>query len=245
MSKKTLLNESTVRKFMKFANIEGLAQNFINETYSMEEEETEEGMRLEGEHAEGRHAEGRHDEGRGDVMEGEHEEAMHAEGAHDEAMHAEGAHDEAMHAEGEHEEAMHAEGAHEGDDDMDMDMGDAKGAELDMSADEAMALAQGLVDALTDLTGHEFTASSAGGAPDMDMPGDEGPEDADLDMNMGADDKDDDEDEVLEGVHMVDEEEVVSETLRRVTKRIKNMSKRNRMVETVTDRIMARIKNGE
>ena len=230
MSKKTLLNESTVRKFMKFANIEGLAQNFINETYSMEEEETEEGMRLEGEHAEGRH-----DEGRGDVMEGEHEEAMHAEGAHDEAMHAEG----------EHEEAMHAEGAHEGDDDMDMDMGDAKGAELDMSEDEAMALAQGLVDALTDLTGHEFTASSAGGAPDMDMPGDEGPEDADLDMNMGADDKDDDEDEVLEGVHMVDEEEVVSETLRRVTKRIKNMSKRNRMVETVTDRIMARIKNGE
>ena len=140
---------------------------------------------------------------------------------------------------------MHAEGAHEGDDDMDMDMGDAKGAELDMSADEAMALAQGLVDALTDLTGHEFTASSAGGAPDMDMPGDEGPKDADLDMNMGADDKDDDEDEVLEGVHMVDEEEVVSETLRRVTKRIKNMSKRNRMVETVTDRIMARIKNGE
>ena len=235
MSKKTLLNESTVRKFMKFANIEGLAQNFINETYSMEEEETEEGMRLEGEHAEGRHDEGRHDEGRGDVMEGEHEEAMHAEGAHDEAMHAEG----------EHEEAMHAEGAHEGDDDMDMDMGDAKGAELDMSADEAMALAQGLVDALTDLTGHEFTASSAGGAPDMDMPGDEGPEDADLDMNMGADDKGDDEDEVLEGVDMVDEEEVVSETLRRVTKRIKNMSKRNRMVETVTDRIMARIKNGK
>ena len=221
MSKKTLLNESTVRKFMKFANIEGLTQNFINETYSMEEEETEEGMRLEGEHAEGRH-----DEGRGDVMEGEHEEAMHAEG--------------------EHEEAMHAEGEHEGDDapvdDIEVDAG---GAELDMSEDEAMALAQGLVDALTDLTGHEFTASSAGGAPDMDMPGDEGPEDAGLDMDMGDDDKGDDEDEVLEGVDMVDEEEVVSETLRRVTKRIKSMSKRNRMVETVTDRIMARIKNGE
>ena len=229
MSKKTLLNESTVRKFMKFANIEGLAQNFINETYSMEEEETEEGMRLEGEHAEGRH-----DEGRGDVMEGEHEEGMRLEGEHEEAMHAEGEHEEAMHAEGEHDDAPA--------DDIEVDAG---GAELDMSEDEAMALAQGLVDALTDLTGHEFTASSAGGAPDMDMPGDEGPEDADLDMNMGADDKDDDEDEVLEGVHMVDEEEVVSETLRRVTKRIKNMSKRNRMVETVTDRIMARIKNGE
>ena len=208
MSKKTLLNESTVRKFMKFANIGALTENFVSETYSMEEEEAEEGMRLEGEHAEGRH-----DEGRGDVMEGEHEEGMEDEGDTD----------------------MDAG-------DMDMDAG---GAELDMSEDEAMALAQGLVDALTDLTGHEFTASSAGGAPDMDMPGDEGPEDADLDMNMGADDEGADEDEVLEGVDMVDEEEVVSETLRRVTKRIKNMSKRNRMVETVTDRIMARIKNGE
>ena len=217
MSKKTLLNESTVRKFMKFANIGALTENFVSETYNMEEEEPEEGMRLEGEHAEGRH-----DEGRGDVMEGEHEEAMHAEGEH------EGAEDD-----------MDMDAG-----DMDMDAGDmdmdAGAAELDMSEDEAMSLAQGLVDALTDLTGHEFTASSAGGAEaDMDMdaelPGDEGP----------MDDAPAEEEEVLEGVDMIDEDEVVSETLRRVTKRIKNMSKRNRMVETVTDRIMARIKNGK
>ena len=216
MSKKTLLNESTVRKFMKFANIGALTENFVSETYSMEEEEAEEGMRLEGEHAEGRH-----DEGRGDVMEAEHEEGR---------------------IDSLHEEDMEDEPEPATDDMGDMDAG---GAELDMSEDEAMALAQGLVDALTDLTGHEFTASSAGGAPDMDMPGDEGPEDAGLDMDMGDDDKGDDEDEVLEGVDMVDEEEVVSETLRRVTKRIKSMSKRNRMVETVTDRIMTRIKNGK
>ena len=38
MSKKTLLNEATVRQFMKYANIGGLAQSFINETYKMEEE---------------------------------------------------------------------------------------------------------------------------------------------------------------------------------------------------------------
>ena len=190
MSKKTLLNESTVRKFMKFANIGALTENFVSETYSMEEEEAEEGMRLEGEH----------DEGRIDSLDEEDVEDMG-------------------------DDMPPVDDAPV--DDVEVDAG---GAELDMSEDEAMALAQGLVDALTDLTGHEFTASSAGGAPDMDMPGDEGPEDADLDMNMGADDKDDDEDEVLEGVHMVDEEEVVSETLRRVTKRIKNMSKRNRMV---------------
>ena len=212
MSKKTLLNESTVRKFMKFANIGALTENFVSETYSMEVEEAEEVMRLEGEHAEGRH-----DEGRGEVMEAEQEEGR-IDSLHEEDM------------EDEPEPAT---------DDMDMDM-DAGGAELDMSEDEAMALAQGLVDALTDLTGHEFTASSAG-APEADMdidaelPGDEGP----------MDDAPAEEDEVLEGVDMVDEDEVVSETLRRVTKRIKNMSKRNRMVETVTDRIMTRIKNGK
>ena len=229
MSKKTLLNESTVRKFMKFANIGALTENFVSETYNMEEEEAEEGMRLEGEHAEGRH-----DEGRGDVMEAEHEEGR-IDSLHEEDV------EETLHAEGEHEEALHAEGEHEGDDapvdDVELDAG---GAELDMSEDEAMALAQGLVDALTDLTGHEFTASSAGGAEadvdlDAELPGDEGP----------VDDAPAEEEEVLEGVDMIDEDEVVSETLRRVTKRIKNMSKRNRMVETVTDRIMTRIKNGK
>ena len=33
MSKKTLLNEATVRKFMKFANIGGLSEAFIDEAY--------------------------------------------------------------------------------------------------------------------------------------------------------------------------------------------------------------------
>ena len=44
MSKKTLLNESTVRQFMKYANLGGLTDNFINETY-MKEEEVEEGKK--------------------------------------------------------------------------------------------------------------------------------------------------------------------------------------------------------
>ena len=37
MSKKTLLSESTIRQFMKYANIGGLAENFISETYGEEE----------------------------------------------------------------------------------------------------------------------------------------------------------------------------------------------------------------
>jgi hypothetical protein len=35
MSKKTLLNETTVRRFMKLANVDGLSDNFINEGYGM------------------------------------------------------------------------------------------------------------------------------------------------------------------------------------------------------------------
>jgi len=41
MSKKTLLNEASVRKFMKFAKIDRYADNFINETYAPMEEEDE------------------------------------------------------------------------------------------------------------------------------------------------------------------------------------------------------------
>ena len=41
MSKKPLLNESTVRQFMKFANLGGLADKFVNEAY-MQEDEMEE-----------------------------------------------------------------------------------------------------------------------------------------------------------------------------------------------------------
>ena len=39
MSKKNLLSESTIRKFMKFANIEALADNFLQEGTYMEAED--------------------------------------------------------------------------------------------------------------------------------------------------------------------------------------------------------------
>tara|TARA_B100001094_G_scaffold263652_1_gene265317 strand:+ start:769 stop:1410 length:642 start_codon:yes stop_codon:yes gene_type:complete len=73
---KKLLNEATVRKFMKLANIDRLTDTFVTEAYHAEEEEIEEGM---------------------------HDEGMHAEGEHEEGMYAEAAHDEMAHAEGEHE----------------------------------------------------------------------------------------------------------------------------------------------
>ena len=42
MGKKNLLNETTVRKFMKFADLGRLSDNFINETYGPAPEELEE-----------------------------------------------------------------------------------------------------------------------------------------------------------------------------------------------------------
>ena len=40
--KKSLLTESEIRKFMKFANIETLSENFINNSTTLEEEVVEE-----------------------------------------------------------------------------------------------------------------------------------------------------------------------------------------------------------
>ena len=67
MSKKTLLNESTIRQFMKYANIGALAESFISETYGEEEvvEEAEEVVE------EAAHEEEPMEEGMGAYMEDE------------------------------------------------------------------------------------------------------------------------------------------------------------------------------
>ena len=47
MSKKNLLNENTVREFMKYANLGGLAENFVSETYGTDEDPMEEAAQVE------------------------------------------------------------------------------------------------------------------------------------------------------------------------------------------------------
>tara|TARA_R110001592_G_scaffold364_2_gene2054 strand:+ start:1071 stop:1652 length:582 start_codon:yes stop_codon:yes gene_type:complete len=193
MSKKNLLNESTVRQFMKYANIGALAENFVTETYG-DEEIVEEG----------------------DYMEEEEIDVPVDDVPVDDVA----VDDVAV-------------------DDVEADEMGAE-PEISMSEEEALALADGLTTALTDLTGHEFTAT---GAEEAELPGDDAPVE-----DVVVDEVPPEEDGVLEGVDMIDEDEVVAETVRRVTKRIKSMQsadKRNRMVETVTDRIMARIKNNK
>ena len=223
MSKKTLLNEATVRQFMKYANIGGLAQGFVNEMYA-KEEELEEAM-----HDEGREDkmeedldEGRHDEGREDKME---------EAAHDEAMHDEG---RGMPMEAAHEEDMHAEDMHAEEADMDDEMKMDDEAEMEDTSEASVeALVDALADTISRVTGVEVTAADDAppmdDAPDLDAPAD----DLDLDAAPEADEEPADD--------LLDEEEMIEETVRRVTSRIAAAKKRDQLAETITSRIMERL----
>ena len=79
MSKKNLLNESTIRKFMKLASIEPLASDFISKIQEAEED-VEEGMRMKKDDDESmREADEDLDEGRPgkeEVDEGKHEDEV-------------------------------------------------------------------------------------------------------------------------------------------------------------------------
>lgn len=188
MSKKTLLNEASVRKFMKFAKIDRYADNFINETYAPMEEE----------------------------------EAM----------------EEGVHADDKMEEGMHAE-EEEGMEPMDDDMPADDAPEM---GDEGGAM-EGTVDLDAFMDAFETALEQATG------------EDVEVDMGddeMAMDDEAAEEDEVAGEMEMVDDEEVLEETLRRVTRRLNRMveskksaARKTRMVESVTDRIMARILKSE
>ena len=221
MSKKTLLNEATVRQFMKYANIGGLAQGFVNEMYA-KEEELEEAV---------------HDEGREDKMEEDLDEGRHDEGREDKMEEA--AHEEAMHDEGRGgppmEEAAHEmeEAAHEDEAGMDMEM-DAEEAEVEDTSEASVeALVDALADTITRVTGVEVSAADDAppidDAPDLDAPAD----DLDLDAAPEADEEPADD--------LLDEEEMIEETVRRVTKRIAAAKKRDQLAETITSRIMERL----
>jgi len=182
MSKKTLLNEASVRKFMKFAKIDRYADNFINEMYApMEEEEA--------------------------MMEQEDEAPEMGEEAP------------------EMEDDMPAEEAPEMEDE---------------GEGEAM---EGTVDLEAFMDAFETALEAATG------------EDVEVDMGAEAEmgeEAPEMDDEVAGEMEMVDDEEVLEETVRRVTARLSKMveskkkaANKARMVESITDRIVARILKGE
>jgi len=208
MSKKTLLEEGTVRQFMKLANLKPLASDFITENYEdINEKEEEE---LEGE---------------------------------DEMLPPEAG----MPAD---EEAPM--------DDMDMEMSAEEGAE---GAEGALAnIPEEAVEALIDVVAGALEAATGveidvtGGEEGME--GEEGldmsPEaeaaEAGMDFAPAAElegEGDEEEEMALQEIDMVDEDAVMKETYRRVTKRLGAMNKQHKLVESVTNRIMGRLRKSK
>ena len=170
MSKKTLLEEGTVRQFMKLANLKPLASGFITETYGDDELYEQEEEELEGEE-----------------LPPEAGEEMP----------------------------------------MDMEMGaEEEGGALEGVSEEAVEeLISVVADALASATGVS-----------IDVAGDE------EGMDDFAPASELEGEEELEDIDMVDTDAVMQETYRRVAHRLSGMNKQHKLVESVTNRIMYRLR---
>ncbi len=197
MSKKNLLNESTIRKFMKLASIEPLASDFISKIQEAEED-VEEGMRPEMKADD-------------DMREAEED----LEEAKDDDM------DEAMHPDEMDEDVdLEERGAmmYKDDEDMDMgmDMADAEDKMLNMD-DFLGILEKALEEFLgepTDIDRDEEGEEEM--EMDVDMEEPEGDMDMEMDMEMGA------EEEEEEELEEAKEEDLAEAIYREVLKRISN-----------------------
>ena len=241
MSKK-LLNESTIRKFMKLANIEPLADGFINEADAgLATKGAVSGKAAMGSstHPDHRNTKakpaGLASDGPGLVKEEEDEEGEEVveEGAYYEEEHEEGMHvAEDMHAEEEHDDFAPA----------DEEPAELPGDEGPADAGVGEGEIEGLVAAIADaIESHTGVA--------VDVAGDEGAEAADVDLappegEEGGEElpaPEGDEEEVLEDISMIDEESIVNETFNRVKARLSKMQKEEQLLESLTDKIYKRL----
>ena len=204
-NKKTLLNEGTIRRFMKLANMDNLAESYLDR-YDVEEgmrpakdddEEVEEGMRP-----------AKHDDDK------EVEEGMRAAKEDDEV-----------------EEGMRGLGKHDDDDEPAMRDLDEEELDLDAEAevdapeeggaDEAMVkkLVDAIAGAIEGATGVEVAVEGGDDEPEMDM-GE--PEEGGEELDLGMDDEAAMRDEPAK--HDLEEDEdfdaYIAEVTRRVAKRI-------------------------
>ena len=189
MSKKKLLEEGTVRQFMKLANLKPLSGEFITENYGDEELYEQEEEELEG-------------------------EELPPEAGMDMAADEEAPMD-------------------------DMDMGDEEGALAGVSEEAVEELISVVADALASATGVDIDVTGG-----EDMEGEEAMGDFAPAEEVPADEEAevvDEEEEMLEGVDVIDEEAIMQETFRRVSNRLSNMSKEQKLVEAVTAKVLAKI----
>ena len=225
-----LLNESTIRKFMRLANIELLADGFINEAGAgLADQGANKHPAASkadpGPHKNKKTGTGLPAQGPGLVKEEDVEE--------DEEIVEEGLYDEDLHAEAEHEDAG-ALGDELPVDELPADEGPA---EAGLGEEEIEGLVAAIADAIESHTGVAVdVAGDEEAAPEM---GDVAPEDAEGGEELPA--PEGDEEEGLEGFDMIDEESVVNETFRRVKNRLRNMKKEEQLLESLTKKIYARL----
>jgi len=216
--KKGLLNEGTIRRFMKLAEIDKLSDGFVSGLVQEAVEEVEEGM--------GMKAYARHEDEKEEALEEDAVEEAHC-GQRDDEL------DEMAHP-GERDDEM---------EDAEEEAALEAPAEEAPAAGGAEAIFTDLVDRIIALAGeHGVEMSRDGGeaeeaAPEMDM------EPAADDLEMA--DEPMMEDEEIPGVELeedVDEDAMVAEITRRVTARLQQESRKESMADELAERIMARIK---
>ena len=221
--KKGLLNEGTIRRFMKLAEIDELSDGFVSGLVQETVEEVEEGM--------GMKAYARHEDEEDAV------EEAHC-GQRDDEL---------------EEMAHEAGARHEDEEAPEMDMepaAEAPAAGGDAEAiftsliDKIIALA---ADHGVEMSRDGGEAEEA--APEMDMDMEPAADDldvADEPMEEGAHEEDEldegahEEDELEEGV---DEDALVAEITRRVSARLQQESRKDSVAEDLAERIVARIKD--
>ena len=211
MSKKKLLEEGTVRQFMKLANLKPLASDFITENYPdmdmdedlYEQEEMKDELPPEA------------------GMEDEMDMMADEEAPMDDM-------DMEMGAEEEGGEGALGDIPEEAVEELIGIVADAiagaTGIEIDVTGGE-----EGMEDMedMEDMEGME--------GEDMPPVGEKG-----MDFAPATGEEDEDED-ALEEISMYDEDAIMQETYRRVAKRLGSMNKEHKLVESVTNRIMQRL----
>lgn len=192
-----LLEEGTVRQFMKLANLKPLAEDFINEAYeeeAMEEQEEDFAPAVSDEEP---------------PMMGDEEAAMAPEEDAEVSLTDEEA--DVLIGLG---DKLAASGAGASDED---DMGDMEAdMEMDMGAPEDAEMME-MAHEKTEGMGHK----------------------ADMEEDLY---EDEDEDEVVEGVSVVDEDAIIKETFKRVANRLSAMKKEEQLVEAITRRVEEKLR---
>jgi|15BtaG_2_1085339.scaffolds.fasta_scaffold08951_5 hypothetical protein len=204
-AKKSLLEEGTVRQFMKLANIQPLASNFINETYGgMDEDEEEFGEMPPADIPSPEEAE--------TEIEMEPEAPVGEPSQSDMAAAIESALETFLQA-GAEKVAAEFEG-------------------VEVAVEAEPSAEAGLEAEPSDIEAADVGSEEASFEPVL--PGAEGAE--------GDDGDEGDEDiEDLEEVSVVDEDSIMQETYRRVVKRLGDMNREHKLVESVTNKVFARL----